>query len=299
MTVERLEVVTIPVSDVERAKEFYARLGWRLDHTPPTKVQFTPPGSSCSVQFGTGLTTATPGSAQNMYLCVPDIVATRGQLTGLGVEVGNYFHTGGATPQPGLHPERESYRSHFPFRDPDGNSWLVQEVTTRLPGRVDRAAAALEAQTMPAPAPADPTSGHRDVENLIARYAKLVDDGDFAGLGILLAEATFAGSGTVVRGRDAIEKMFRDMLIIYSDGTPRTQHVTTNLAIEVDEGAGTAVARSYVTVLQALPEQPLQPIAGGRYHDRFERRDGHWIFVERRVRINLVGDVSRHLRQAT
>ncbi|OPF80956.1 hypothetical protein VT50_0210425 [Streptomyces antioxidans] len=150
----------------------------------------------------------------------------------------------------------------------------------------------------PAHVPADPPSGHRAVANLIARYAELVDDGDFAGLGALLADATFTGSGTPVRGREAIEKMFRDTLIVYPDGTPRTQHVTTNLAIEVDEQAGTAASRSYVTVFQALPDLPLQPIAGGRYHDRFERRDGHWRFAERRVRINLVGDVSRHLRQA-
>lgn len=114
---ERLEVVTIPVSDVERAKEFYLRLGWRLDRTPPAKVQVTSPGSACSVQFGAGLTTAEPGSAQNMYLCVPDIVAERNRLVELGVEVGDYYHTGGPVPEPGLHPERESYRSHFPFRD--------------------------------------------------------------------------------------------------------------------------------------------------------------------------------------
>ncbi|MFG2494971.1 nuclear transport factor 2 family protein [Streptomyces caniferus] len=101
-----------------------------------------------------------------------------------------------------------------------------------------------------------------------------------------------------MRGREAIEKMFRDTLIVYSDGTPRTHHVTSNLAIEVDEQAGTAVSRSCVTVMQALPELPLQPIAGGRYHDRFERRNGRWCFPERRVRINLVGDVSHHLRQA-
>jgi 3-phenylpropionate/cinnamic acid dioxygenase small subunit len=145
---------------------------------------------------------------------------------------------------------------------------------------------------------ADPTSSHRAIENLIARYAELVDDGDFAGLGLLLAEATFTGGGEPVSGRDAIEKMFRDTLIVYADGTPRTQHVTTNIAIEVDEQAGTAVSRSYVTVLQALPELPLRPIAGGRYHDRFERRAGRWRFIERRVRINLVGDVSRHLRPA-
>ncbi|MFF3465220.1 nuclear transport factor 2 family protein [Streptomyces sp. NPDC002619] len=97
--------------------------------------------------------------------------------------------------------------------------------------------------------------------------------------------------------REAIEEMFHDTLIVYADGTPRTQHVTTKFAVEVDEQAGTAVSRSYVTVLQALPDLPLQPIAGGPYHDRFEWRDGQWRFVERRVRINLVGDVSRHLRQ--
>ncbi|MEV7599744.1 nuclear transport factor 2 family protein [Kitasatospora sp. NPDC089797] len=137
---------------------------------------------------------------------------------------------------------------------------------------------------------------HRAVENLIARYAELVDDGDFAGLGELLADAVFVGSGEPLRGREAIERMFRDTVIRYEDGTPRTQHVTTNLAVEVDEPAGTAVARSYVTVLQALPELPLQVIAAGRYHDRFARVDGRWRFAERRVRITLVGDVSRHLR---
>ncbi|MFF0295083.1 nuclear transport factor 2 family protein [Kitasatospora sp. NPDC004614] len=146
---------------------------------------------------------------------------------------------------------------------------------------------------LPAPGAA---SGRHAVENLIARYAELVDDGDFAGLGALLADAAFTGSGDPVRGRDAIERMFRGMLIVYADGTPRTQHVTTNLAVEVDEEAGTASARSYVTVFQSLPELPLQAIVCGRYHDRFERRDGQWRFVERRFRATLVGDVSRHLR---
>jgi 3-phenylpropionate/cinnamic acid dioxygenase small subunit len=146
--------------------------------------------------------------------------------------------------------------------------------------------------------PVEPSSSHRAIENLIMNYAELVDDGDFAGLGALLAHATFAGGGAPVSGSAAIEKMFQDTLIVYDDGTPRTQHVVTNVAVEVDEQAGTGLARSYVTVLQSLPELPLQPIAGGRYHDRFERRDGQWHFVERRVRINLVGDVSRHLRQA-
>ncbi|MEE6265273.1 MULTISPECIES: nuclear transport factor 2 family protein [Streptomyces] len=145
---------------------------------------------------------------------------------------------------------------------------------------------------------AEPASSCRAIENLIARYAELVDDGDFAGLGVLLADATFVGSGGPVHGRDAIEKSFRDTLIVHDDGTPRTQHVVTNVAVEVDEQAHTAEARSYVTVLQALPDLPLQPIAAGRYHDRFERAEGRWRFVERRVRINLVGEVRHHLRQA-
>jgi 3-phenylpropionate/cinnamic acid dioxygenase small subunit len=143
----------------------------------------------------------------------------------------------------------------------------------------------------------DPSSSYRAIENLIATYAELVDDGDFAGLGTLLAEATFTGSGAPVSSPEAIEKMFRDMLIVYDDGTPRTKHVTTNIAIEADEEAGTAVSRAYFTVLQALPGLPLQPIASGRYRDRFERCDGQWRFAERRVRVDLVGDVSRHLRQ--
>jgi 3-phenylpropionate/cinnamic acid dioxygenase small subunit len=147
------------------------------------------------------------------------------------------------------------------------------------------------------PAPADPLSSYRAIENLIAAYAELVDDGDFAGLGSLLADATFTGSGTPVRGPDAIEQMFRDMLIVYDDGTPQTKHVTTNVVIDVDEEAGTAVTRAYFTVLQALPGLPLQPIVSGRYRDRFDRREGQWRFAERRVRIDLVGDLSRHLRR--
>jgi 3-phenylpropionate/cinnamic acid dioxygenase small subunit len=139
-------------------------------------------------------------------------------------------------------------------------------------------------------------SSYRAIENLIATYAELVDDGDFAGVGTLLADATFTGGAGSVSGRDAIEKMLKDMVIVYDDGTPRTMHVTTNVAIEVDEEAGTAVARSYFTALQAVPDLALQPIVSGRYHDRFERRDGQWRFVERRVRSDLVGDVSRHLR---
>ena len=141
--------------------------------------------------------------------------------------------------------------------------------------------------------PGDPPSSHRAIENLIATYAELVDDGDFAGLGTLLAHATFTGSGAPVSGPDAIEKMFQDMLIVYDDGTPRTKHVTTNVIIEADEEAGTAVSRAYFTVLQALPGLSLQPVASGRYRDRYERRDGQWRFAERHVRVDLVGDVDR------
>jgi catechol 2,3-dioxygenase-like lactoylglutathione lyase family enzyme len=145
----KLEVVVIPVSDVERAKKFYAGLGWRLDADFPFDngfrvVQFTPPGSACSIQFGTKLTSAAPGSAQNNYLVVSDVAAARAELAALGVDVSEVFHPG----QPGAQfgnddhlsgPEpsnQGTYRSFAAFRDPDGNGWLIQEVTTRLPGRV-------------------------------------------------------------------------------------------------------------------------------------------------------------------
>ncbi|MEU5088398.1 nuclear transport factor 2 family protein [Streptomyces sp. NPDC021356] len=140
------------------------------------------------------------------------------------------------------------------------------------------------------------TTDAQSVANLIARYAELVDTGDFAGVGELFAEGVFIGSGAPVRGRAAVEQMLRDSVILYEDGTPRTHHATSNLAIEVDDEAGTADARACVTVFQCLPDLPLQPVAAGRYNDRFERRDGTWRFTERRVRIHLVGDVSRHLR---
>jgi 3-phenylpropionate/cinnamic acid dioxygenase small subunit len=150
----------------------------------------------------------------------------------------------------------------------------------------------------PTDPPTDPPSSSRAIENLIASYAELVDDGDFTGVGILLADATFTGGAGSVSGREAIEKLLRDSVILYDDGTPRTKHVTTNIAIEVDEEAGTAVSRSYFTALQALPDMALQAIVCGRYHDRFERCDGRWRFVERRVRTDLLGDVSRHLRNS-
>jgi len=146
-------------------------------------------------------------------------------------------------------------------------------------------------------APPVPEHGSRHIENLIAAYAELVDAGDFTGLGELLAECEFGGDRAgAVSGAEAIEKLFRAMVRVYDDGTPRTKHVTTNLHIEVDDEAGIARSRSYVTVFQALPDLPLQPIVAGRYRDRFECRNGVWRFVERRFTTDLVGDVSRHLR---
>ena len=137
----------------------------------------------------------------------------------------------------------------------------------------------------------------RAIENLIAAYAELVDAGDFEGLADLLAEATFGGDGdAVITGRDAILAVFGSLVRVYDDGTPRTKHVTTNVRIDVDDDGRGAHSRSYVTVFQALPELPLQPIVAGRYRDRFACRDGEWRFVERRFTTDLVGDVSRHLR---
>src|SRR5262245_12874297 len=136
----KLEVVVIPVSDVERATKFYASLGWRQDVTPPGSgvVQFTPPGSGCSVQWGKG-TTAAPGSAQGLWLIVSDIQAALDELAAIGVKPDEVFHFGPTGPAPGLDPERGTYRSLASFRDPDGNKWLFQEITSRLPGRIDAA----------------------------------------------------------------------------------------------------------------------------------------------------------------
>jgi predicted enzyme related to lactoylglutathione lyase len=133
---QKLEVVVIPVSDVDHAKEFYGRLGWRLDLTPPGVTQFTPPGSGCSVQFGKNLTSAAPGSAKG-YLIVSDIEAARKKLVAAGIEVGEIFHIGTEGRVNGPDPEHRSYRSLASFSDPDGNGWLLQEITTRLPGRID------------------------------------------------------------------------------------------------------------------------------------------------------------------
>jgi catechol 2,3-dioxygenase-like lactoylglutathione lyase family enzyme len=139
----KLEVVVIPVSDVERAKRFYGGLGWRLDADFVVDnaflVQFTPPGSPCSIHFGTGLTSAVPGSARGLYLVVSDIEAACAELVARGVDVSDVFHrTGpGKPPINGPHPARSSYFTYATFSDPDGNQWLLQEVTTRFPGRID------------------------------------------------------------------------------------------------------------------------------------------------------------------
>ncbi len=143
----KLEAVVVPVSDVDRAKDFYSRLGWRLDadvaHGEDYRiVQFTPPGSACSIQFGTNVTSAAPGSAESLYLSVLDIEAARAELLARGAEVSEVFHEGvpGARfhdsgRAPGAAPDDRTYGSFATFSDPDGNGWLLQEITTRLPGR--------------------------------------------------------------------------------------------------------------------------------------------------------------------
>ena len=135
----KLEVVVIPVSDVDRAKEFYQSIGWLLNIDRSAGedfrlVQFTPPGSCCSVHFGKNVTSAAPGSAK-AFLIVADIVAARDQLVAAGVEVGEFFHDGPEGRGSGLHPQRLSYRSRALFSDPDGNGWHLQEVTIRDPKR--------------------------------------------------------------------------------------------------------------------------------------------------------------------
>jgi catechol 2,3-dioxygenase-like lactoylglutathione lyase family enzyme len=150
----KFELVIIPVSDIDRAKEFYRRLGWRFDAEFDNGndfriMQFTPPGSGCSIIFGKNVTAAAPGSAQGLYLIVSDIQAARDELVARGVDVSEVFHDAAgvyAGPDPpylfgrlrvsGRDPEGRSYRSFLSFSDPDGNGWLLQEITTRVPGRV-------------------------------------------------------------------------------------------------------------------------------------------------------------------
>ncbi|MFE8596221.1 VOC family protein [Archangium violaceum] len=146
----KLEVIVIPVSDVDRAKRFYGNLGWRLDADFAKDdgfrvIQFTPPGSPCSIIFGNGVTSAAPGSAQGLHLIVSDIAAARAELADRGVKVsetfhdvgGVFHHADGEGRLGGPEPQRRSYASFASFSDPDGNGWLLQEVTVRLPGRVD------------------------------------------------------------------------------------------------------------------------------------------------------------------
>jgi catechol 2,3-dioxygenase-like lactoylglutathione lyase family enzyme len=153
----KFEIVVIPVSDVDRAKDFYGRLGWRLDADYDSGndfrvIQFTPPGSGCSIIFGKNVTAAAPGSARGLYLIVSDIEAAHAELLGRGVEISEVFHDAAGvyagTDEPylfgrlrvgGPDPDHRSYRSFASFRDPDGNGWLFQEITTRLPGRIDPA----------------------------------------------------------------------------------------------------------------------------------------------------------------
>jgi catechol 2,3-dioxygenase-like lactoylglutathione lyase family enzyme len=183
----KFEIVVIPVSDVDRAKELYARLGWRLDADYDSGkdfrvIQFTPPGSGCSVIFGKNIIASAPGSAQGLYLIVSDIAAARDELRGRGVEVSEVFHSDGVsagTDEPYLFgrrrtrrpdPEHGTYRSFASFRDPDGNGWLFQEVTTRLAGRVDPAATTFASAS-------DLASALRRAEAAHGKYEARIDQG--------------------------------------------------------------------------------------------------------------------------
>jgi catechol 2,3-dioxygenase-like lactoylglutathione lyase family enzyme len=180
----KFEIVVIPVSDVSRAKEFYAKLGWRLDADFDNGkdfriIQFTPPGSGCSIIFGKNVTAAAPGSAQGLYLIVSDIEAARKALIERGVQVSEVFHNEGVytgTDEPflfgrvrvsGADPGHQSYRSFASFRDPDGNGWLFQEITTRLPGRIDPAATTFASASDLADAMRRASVAHGEHENRI------------------------------------------------------------------------------------------------------------------------------------
>ena len=180
----KLEVVVIPVSDVDRAKAFYEKLEWRLDadfrfDNGLRVLQFTPPGSGCSIQFGTKITSATPGSAQGLYLVVSDIQAAHDELVARGVKVSEVFHPGAPGAQfqsngaggrvSGPAPDHGSYGSFATFRDPDGNGWLLQEITTRLPGRIDTAQTAFASTTDLARALRRAETAHGEHEKLIGQ----------------------------------------------------------------------------------------------------------------------------------
>jgi catechol 2,3-dioxygenase-like lactoylglutathione lyase family enzyme len=173
----KLEVVVIPVSDVERAKRFYGDLGWRLDADFVVSdefrvVQITPPGSPCSIHFGKGLTSAVPGSVAGLILVVSDIDAARAELVEHGAEVSEVFHRAapGKPPLSGPDPQRRSYSSYATFSDPDGNSWLLQEVTARLPGRVDANITTFTSSSEVARALLRAALAHGEHEKLIGKH---------------------------------------------------------------------------------------------------------------------------------
>ncbi|MBB4276810.1 VOC family protein [Rhizobium mongolense] len=184
----KLEIVVIPVSDVDRAKGFYSDLGWRLDADFAADegfrvIQFTPPGSGCSVIFGQNVTAAAPGSARGLYLIVSDINAARRELLGHGVEVSEVFHDAsgvyagtdepylfGRLRIPGPDPEHRSYRSFASFSDPDGNGWLLQEITARLPGRVNADDTTFTSSTELAAALRRAATAHGEHEKLTGEY---------------------------------------------------------------------------------------------------------------------------------
>ena len=179
----KLEVVVIPVADADRAKKFYGSLGWRLDADFPFDngfrvVQFTPPGSGCSIQFGTNITSAAPGSAKGLYLIVSDVEAARKELAARGVTVSAVFHgapgaqfqpDGASGRVPGPAPDHGTYRSFATFSDPDGNGWLLQEITTRLPGRIDPAETAFNSASDLAAALRRAAAAHGEHEKRIGR----------------------------------------------------------------------------------------------------------------------------------
>jgi predicted enzyme related to lactoylglutathione lyase len=178
----KVEVVVVPVSDVDRAKGFYAALGWRLDiDLAPSKqyrvVQFTPPGSGCSIIFGSGVTSAAPGSAQGLYLIVSDIEAARADLIDSGVKVsepfydagGLFHHLNGDGVVTGLQPQRKSYGTYLSFSDPDGNGWFLQEVTARLPGHVWSSAVGFTSSAELASALRRASAAHEEHQRRIGR----------------------------------------------------------------------------------------------------------------------------------
>jgi catechol 2,3-dioxygenase-like lactoylglutathione lyase family enzyme len=173
----KLEAVVIPVSDVDRSKLFYSKLGWRLDADFAVGdsfrvVQFTPPGSPASVHFGKGLTSAAPGSAQNIYLIVSDIEAARAELIARGANVTEVFHRAGPGQPPlsGRDPSGRSYVSFASLSDPDGNSWLLQEITARLPGRVDTDATTFSSPADLAGALRRAAAAHGEHEKLTGKH---------------------------------------------------------------------------------------------------------------------------------